>query len=296
MAGTVREGWKDDSWRLSPGDEVVPGCVMQSLLGGGVRHEVYAAFDQRLLAPVVIKIVRPGLVRDSATLRATRREIDVLTKVSHPVVVRLLDSMGSGPRPHLTMERVSGRTLSKVIHKDGPISVHRATEVGVALTSALHFAHLRGIVHLDIKPENVILGRPPRLIDFSLARPVDKAAALTSQVGTPSYAAPEQCNPPADGVPGTASDVWGVGMTLYEAVTRRRPFPKATTDSESGKPAPAPQLTMEPRPFDDAVPAAFAEVVMACLARDPGDRPTAEQAFYALAAQLGPGSEAGDPA
>lgn len=279
--------WRTDSWNLAPGDEVVPGCVMQSLLGGGRRHEVYAAFDQDRLAPVVVKIVRPGRAKDTAVLKAMKNEIDILTRLPHPVVVRILDSMASGPRPFLSQERVSGRTLYKVIKREGPISAERATELGVALASAIHFTHQRGIVHLDVKPENVILGRPPRLIDFGMARHTDKAARLSSISGTARYAAPEQCAPPATGTPGPPSDVWGLGITLYEATTGTRPFPRLDPDPDAPLDARFPQLAARAQPMPSSLPSAFARIVMECLRTDPADRPAAAEVFFALAEQVG---------
>lgn len=287
MAGSVGDDWKSDSWNLVPGDEVVPGCVMQSLLGGGRRHEVYAAFDTRLLAPVVVKIVRPRRVNDDAVLKATKREIEILRRVSHPVVVRLLDAMGSGPRPHLVVERVSGRTLYRVIHRDGPLTPARTAELGVALASGLHTIHRHGYVHLDMKPENVILGRPPRIIDFGIATTTEKAGRLTGVAGTPRSAAPEQCDAPTTGRPGAASDVWGLGFTLHEALTRTGPFPARNPDPDAPLEARFPQLALPAGPLPDGVPPPLAEIIARCLRPDPAERPSAEEAFYALAAQVG---------
>lgn len=288
MASDPGTDWRSDTWALAPGDEVVPGCVMQSLLGGGRRHEVYAAFDRNLLTPVVVKIVRPGRVQDDSVLRATQREIEILRKVSHPVVVRLLDAMGSGPRPHLVLERVPGRTLYKVIHRDGPLTAQRAAELGVALASAIHAIHRHGYVHLDVKPENVILGRPPRVIDFGIAATVERARQLRGVAGTPRCAAPEQCEPPTTGVPGPASDIWGLGATLHEAVSRTGPFPAGSQDPKASLVERFPQLRLAPRSLPESVPGSFADLVLACLRPDPADRPSAEDLFYALAAIVGP--------
>ena len=286
-ADLTGDAWRTDSWNLAPGDEVVPGCVMQSLLGGGRRHEVYAAFDEERLAPVVVKIVRPGRVKDTAVLKAMRNEIDILSRLTHPVVVRILDSMASGPRPFISQERVSGRTLYNVIKRDGPISAERATELGVALASAIHFTHQRGIVHLDIKPENVILGRPPRLIDFGMACSIDTASRMSGLCGTPPYAAPEQCSPPGTGTPVPASDVWGFGVTLYEATTRTRPFRKGDPDAAAPLDSRFPQLADEPTAMPTGLPSVFTRIVMECLRPDPADRPTAAEVFFALAQQVG---------
>jgi serine/threonine protein kinase len=123
-----------------------------------------------------------------------------------------------------------------------------------------------GWVHLDVKPTNIIMGPQPRLIDLSVARPLHELAQLRRPVGTEAYMAPEQCRPARFRELGPATDVWGLGVTLYEALAQRRPF-----DEDSG--ARFPQLTQAPAPLPDSVPSALASLVMSCLRDRPEERP-----------------------
>jgi serine/threonine-protein kinase len=136
-------------------------------------------------------------------------------------------------------------------------------------------------VHLDVKPSNIIMGAPPRLIDLSVARSAERAAALTTPIGTDAWMAPEQCDPPASGTPGFASDVWGLGASLFYAAAGYRPFPlddiDAGTDggttSRAGRRVTHPQLTMPPVPLPDRLDPALAWIIASCLTPDPADRP-----------------------
>jgi serine/threonine protein kinase len=138
--------------------------------------------------------------------------------------------------------------------------------------------HGRGIVHLDVKPANIIMGVPPRLIDLSIARSIGDAAELTVPVGTDAYMAPEQCQPGPEDPVGPPADVWGVGVSLHEAVTGRLPFPRMSPGGRH------PQLDVEPEPLESDVPAPVRDLIAACLRREPSRRPTAQ----ALAGSLEP--------
>lgn len=270
------------SWHLSPGDEVVPHCTVRGRLGGGKRFEVFSAWDDRMLSPVVVKVLRPHLLEHRGTQRGLKREIDILGRLDHPNVVRCFGASTAGDRPHLILERVPGRVVSALIRRDGAFVQERVLSLGMALSAALHYLHGRGVVHLDIKPSNVIFGRVPTLIDFSLARTVDRAAELAVNVGTTSYMAPEQCDPPSTGQPGPATDLWGLGVTLFHAAAGVRPFgegSKVATDPLEQRYL---QLSTSPAPLPDTIPTAVADVILACLRREPADRPTPLEVFAAL--------------
>ena len=262
------------SWHLSPGDEAVPHCTVLEHLGGGRRFEVLAAWDDRLLTTVIVKVVRPHLLDHAGTQRAVRREIDVLRRVDHPNVVRCFGAEADGPSPHLILQRVPGRVQSTHVRSEGPLRGDQLLELGTALASALHHLHWADVVHLDVKPSNVIVGREMTLIDFSLARPSATAAELTVHVGTTAYMSPEQCAPPTTGRPGPASDVWGLGATLVHAATGHRPFDRGSTVPTDPLEARYPQLVQPPPDLADAVDPRLAAVIRGCLARDPQDRPS----------------------
>jgi serine/threonine protein kinase len=247
-------------------------------LGGGRRYEAYLAWDDDLYALVAVKIVRPDRVGDEASLAGLRSEIDVLGRLSHPVIVRAFDAAPEGPRPHVVLEFLDGPRLSTLIRRHGVVP-EQLLPLALQLCSALHYMAGRGVLHLDVKPRNIIMAGPPRLIDLSVARRVDEVRAITSPIGTDAYMAPEQCVPERFARIGPPADVWGLGVTLYEALTARSPFP---SPEEAG--ARYPQLQAAPAPFADRrrVPPPLGDAVLSCLAPDPAARPAAGELAAAI--------------
>jgi eukaryotic-like serine/threonine-protein kinase len=259
-------------WEFRQEDEIVPGLTALKLLGGGLRYEAYLAWHERLRALVVAKVVRPDLVEDRATLAGLQREIELLERLNHPIVVRSFGGQVDGPRPHVVLEHLEGPRLSSLKRRHGPLLLEQLVALAIEISAALHYLAAEGLVHLDVKPSNVIMGGPPRLIDLSVARTLEQCATLRSPVGTDAYMAPEQAMVPSEGL-GPPADVWGLGATLHEGVTGERPFRKGVRDSTEPEER-FPQLTEEPPELPAHVPAVLAESIMACLARDPATRPT----------------------
>jgi eukaryotic-like serine/threonine-protein kinase len=259
-------------WQLRQEDEIVPGLTALKLLGGGLRYEAYLAWHERLRALVVAKVVRPDLVEDRATLAGLQREIELLERLNHPIVVRSFGGQVDGPRPHVVLEHLEGPRLSSLKRRHGPLLLEQLVALAIEISAALHYLAAEGLVHLDVKPSNIIMGGPPRLIDLSVARTLEQCATLRSPVGTDAYMAPEQAMVPSEGL-GPPADVWGLGATLHEGVTGERPFRKGVRDSTEPEER-FPQLTEEPPELPAHVPAVLAESIMACLARDPATRPT----------------------
>lgn len=251
-----------ESWDAAVGDELIPHCSVQSKLGGGFAYEAYACFDEQLLASVVIKILRPHLVHNVVALRTLVRETSILGRLNHPVIVRGLHAEVGGDRPYLALERLTGPRLSTLVRKYGPLSIEQILPLGMQLASALHYLHGCGIVHLDIKPSNIIMEATPRLIDFSIARTVEEAATLDHVVGTNQYLSPEQADPLGENFVGPGSDVWALGFTLAEAISGVRP--------ELGEPAALPGL-----------PTHVAALIRDCLDPIPEARPTPAELFNA---------------
>ncbi|WP_245154996.1 serine/threonine-protein kinase [Nocardioides sp. 1609] len=272
-------------WRLREGDPITPELTAMRLLGGGSAYEAYLAFDEITLAPVVVKIVRPDQVEDPSSLRGLDREVRALARVNHPVVVRGLRHQLDGDRPHVVLENIDGPRLSSLIRRTGRLSEQQYLPLAIDLASALHYFRHVDVCHLDIKPSNVIMGAPARLIDLSVARPGERAARLEVPIGTDFYMAPEQClpgdGPGARGLPGHASDVWGLGATLFHAVAGYRPFDEGDPDAADTE-ARFPQLVDEPYTLPDGVPAAVADVLHATLRPDPADRPAPRDVADAL--------------
>jgi len=279
MATTAKD--RRDSWDLQEGDEIAPGLTALQLLGGGTRYEALLAFDDGLHHATVVKVLRPDRIEDEGALRGLRGEAEVLASLNHPAIARLLRDGTDDERPHIVLELVEGPRLSTLIRRFGPLETEQAAPLAVEVASALHYLHGLGLVHLDVKPKNLIMGAPPRLIDLSIARSFRNAASLTVPVGTDAYMAPEQCLP-SPGRVGPAADVWGLGITLYESLVGEPAFPRGS--EEDGAPARDrfPQLTHRPAPMPSRVPSELAGAVDAALAFEPEDRPTARQMAEAV--------------
>jgi serine/threonine protein kinase len=263
-----------DSWRFAEGDEIAGSRTAVRLLGGGRRYEAYLAWDDDLYALVAVKIVRPSLLRDPFALAALAREARALAALNHPAIVRSFDAVLTGERPHLVLEFLDGPRLSTLIRRHGVVT-EQLLPLALEVCSALHYMSTRGVVHLDVKPRNVIMSGPPRLIDLSVAVVFDEVRAITTPTGTSAYMSPEQCLPEQFASIGPASDVWGLGVTLYEALTRALPFSPPERDGNAPIARRYPQVDEEPRPLGGDVPPGLAETVLACLEKRPENRPTA---------------------
>ncbi len=277
------------AWEFTEGDQISDTLTVLRLLGGGERFEAYLAFDDHRYCPVVVKVIRPDQVADEGALRGLRREYRLARSLDHPVLVRAFDLVEDGPRPHLVLEHLDGPRLSSLLRRHGPLPPQQLLPLGIEVASALHYLHREDVVHLDVKPSNIIMGAPPRLIDLSIARPVEAAARLDYTVGTDRYLAPEQADPPRSGVPGPPADVFGLGATLFEAHAGYRPFEDGVTDPDAPVEQRWPQLMDDPRPLPDGTPDELAKPLLACLDRAPQNRPSAAElaeAFEPLLAGL----------
>ncbi len=260
------------SWKFKSGDEIVPGRYALAHLGGGSAYEAYIAFDDRLGCIVVAKMLRPDQVEDQSNLRPMEREANLLNSLSHPVIVRCFDVVLEGDRPHLILEHLEGETLRRLI-KFGPVPMEQLLPLALSICSAVHYLQGEGIIHLDIKSRNIVMGVPPRLIDFSVARTVERAKKITGFVGTDAYMAPEQCAPGERGEIGPAADVWGMGAALYRAANGYVPFPRPKDYDRDVPEERFPQLFDKPEPFIAEVPLGLKEVILQCLNPVPSERP-----------------------
>jgi len=268
-------------WGFESGAEIVPGRTMQTLLGGGERFEAYVAWNHRLMTPTVIKVLRPDVVDDERARRSMAKEGDLLARLQHPGLTRLFDMDSSGPRPFIEIEYVEGPRLSTLIRRHGRLNPEQAFPLGRQLAATLHFLHAEGVLHLDVKPSNIIMGPTPRLIDLSVARRVERAHLINGFVGTDAYMAPEQADPVRWPTIGPATDTWGLGATLYHAVAKRLPHSKGRHEATGvGR---FPQLVESPAPLDAARHSpGLVELIMDCLQRSPDARPSVAELFDRL--------------
>jgi serine/threonine protein kinase len=172
------------------------------------------------------------------------------------------------------LEHLEGPTLARTIRQTGPLALEQLVPLAFQLASALQYLANEQVVHLDVKPGNVILGAPPRLVDLSVARTVEATARIRTPVGTDAYMAPEQCDPMLARI-GPPADVYGLGTTLYEAITGSVPFPRPRHFDHEDPRERFPQLDGDPAPPPSDCPQALAELVSACLSFEPAERPTA---------------------
>ena len=261
---------------------------IQEELGAGGMGVVYRAFDREVGETVALKAIRPD-VRDydPTLLDRFKQELRLARRITHRNVVRTFD-LGEVDRIYyITMEYVRGTTVATLIKEAGRLAVPAALTIGKQVCRALEVAHEAGIVHRDIKPQNLLVDPTGflKVTDFGIARltgPQTDEKALTvtgAVVGTPQYMAPEQLlGEPVDG----RADIYATGAVLYECVTGRMPYEASTPVALLGyyvREEPPP----DPASFNPEVPAAFARAILRSLERKPADRwQTASEFLHAL--------------
>jgi HAMP domain-containing protein len=261
---------------------------IQEELGAGGMGVVYRAFDREVGETVALKAIRPD-VRDldPTLLERFKQELRLARRITHRNVVRTFD-LGEVDRIYyITMEYVRGTTVASLIKEAGRLAVPAALTIGKQVCRALEVAHEAGIVHRDIKPQNLLVDPTGflKVTDFGIARlagPQTEGKALTVEgavVGTPQYMAPEQLL--GEAVDGRA-DIYATGTVLFECVTGRRVYEASTAMALlnhilSNEPLP------DPAALNPEVPAAFARAILRSLERKPADRwQTASEFLHAL--------------
>jgi len=248
--------------------------VIERELGAGGMATVYLAHDVRHDRRVALKVLRPEL---AATLGPDRfpREIRIVAKLQHPHVLPLHDSGETAGFLYYVMPYVDGESLRQKLERDGPMPVHDAVRVLREVVDALAYAHSHGVLHRDIKPDNVMLsGRHALVTDFGVARAVSEATGRSTittmgvALGTPAYMAPEQAS--ADPHVDHRADIYALGVVAYELLAGRVPFTGATPQQVL-----ASHVTETPDPVSRHRPGVSEDlerVVMRCLAKRPADR------------------------
>ncbi|NUP42273.1 MAG: protein kinase [Streptomyces sp.] len=256
---------------------------LEELLGSGAMGEVWRAADRVLGRPVAIKLLKAA---DTTDIERFRLEAQTTARLNHPHVVGVYDFGSDHGRLHLVMELVDGWTLARERSRRGSLPAREAAAIAAQVAQGLSAAHRQGVIHRDIKPANVMLttDRTVKITDFGIARFTDDsvgtATATGKILGTADYLAPER----ALGRPAQpASDVYSLGCVLYELLTGRPPFIGTTSlavvqQHVDTAPPPPHRLSADvPRPLSDHV--------LRLLAKDPVQRPSAEEAAEWLGAQ-----------
>ncbi len=279
----------------------IPGYAILGELGRGGAGVVYHARHRVLGRPVAIKMLHPGLFPSEADRRRLRAEAEAVARLQHPNVVQLYEIGEVGGSPFLVLEYVSGGTLASYL-AGRPQPPKEAAALVISLARAVHAAHLKQIIHRDLKPANVLLHRDAadrraeegaragtlspsdvlKITDFGLAKRLDRTVTGLTQTlsGTPAYMAPEQIPERAGEPPATpitpATDVYALGVILYEMLTGRPPFlgtDWVATLLQVVRRAPVP-----PRELQPGTPRDLQTICLKCLEKEPGKRyATAEE-------------------
>jgi len=248
-------------------------------LGRGGMGEVWAAYDPGLKRTVALKILKPDPTRRSTAIVRFEREVKATSKLAHPNTVRVFDfGVTEDGILYYAMELLEGPTLHQLVRTEGAVEPARAVHMMLQAARALAEAHEHGIVHRDVKPDNLIVteagGEPDfvKVIDFGIAKlddheGEDRLTKTGDVAGTPKYVAPEVVR----GEPATAgSDVWGLGATLYFLLTGKAPFRGAT--SVAIYKSVLEDAVIPPRVLAGSIPKALDAIVVRCLAKAPDER------------------------
>jgi serine/threonine protein kinase/formylglycine-generating enzyme required for sulfatase activity/cephalosporin-C deacetylase-like acetyl esterase len=260
-----------------PPKELISGSIFAGRyqvieeLGRGGMGRVYRVLDKKLGEEVALKLIKPEIAADEETIRRFRNELRTARKIGHPNVTRMYDLGEDEGTHYITMEYVRGEDLKSFIHRSGRLTVDKAVTIAEQISEGLAEAHRQGVVHRDLKPQNIMIDRDgnARIMDFGIARSVKPEGITGSAVmiGTPEYMSPEQ-------VEGKAvdprSDLYSLGIILYEMLTGRVPF---TGDSvlsvamkQKSEPAPDPQLK------NPQIPAWLGRLILKCLEKEAAER------------------------
>src|SRR5271156_4592126 len=244
------------------------------MVARGGMAQVYRARDRLLDRPVALKVLFPELSVDRAFVERFRREAQAAANLSHPNIVPVFDWGEDGGTYFIVMEFIDGRPLSAILRTAGPLHPDRAAEITGDVALALDYAHDHGVIHRDVKPGNVLITDEGqvKVTDFGIARALNTDESLTQTgavMGTATYFSPEQ----AEGIGVDArSDIYSLGVVLFEMVTGRPPFlgdtPVAVASKHVRDHPPA------PRELNPAIPPTFEAIILKAMAKDPAHRYT----------------------
>jgi serine/threonine protein kinase len=248
------------------------------LIGEGGMARVYRGRHSGLDRPVAIKELREGLTKMPELTERFLREARICARLDHPCIVRVYDTDIEEGRPYIVMELLEGETLQSVLRRQGPLTDLQAVYIAKKLLSALSYAHGQGVIHQDIKPGNIFVGRQGmvKLVDFGIAAAAGAGGkAGGAQFGTLHYMSPEQLSSrPID----ARSDIYSLGVVLYELVAGQPPF-RAVSPLELRHQ----QMVQPPPPLPDSVPVWLQEVIEKALQKDPNARfQSADEMLQAL--------------
>jgi len=263
------------------GDVIAGRYDLQEVVGTGGMSTVYRAHDRLLERTVALKVLHPHYGSDTEHAQRFRHEARAVAQLSHPGIVTVIDRGESDERQFIVFEYVDGENLKQLSGRRGPLPVQQALELTLQIADGLAFAHAHGVVHRDVKPQNVLVDGDgsAKVTDFGIARSLDAEHGMTltgTVLGTSAYLSPEQA---AGERVTAATDVYSLGVVLFELLTGDVPFPgeNAVAVAMRHLHEPPPSL-LERRPD---VPVRLAAAVERALAKDPARRFSSMDAFAA---------------
>jgi serine/threonine-protein kinase len=263
------------------GEVIADRYELEELVGSGGMSSVFRARDRLLDRHVALKVLHPHYADDDEYVERFRREARAVARLSHPNIVTVIDRGESDGRQFIVFEYVDGENLKQVLEETGPLPVRDALELALGVARGLAFAHENGLIHRDVKPQNVLLngdGRP-KVTDFGIARSLDIEHGVTQTgtvLGTSNYIAPEQAS---GGRVDTQTDVYGLGVLLFELLTNEVPFDGDNFVAVAMRHINEPPPSVLERRGD--VPPRVAAAVDRALAKDPRQRFPSMDAFAA---------------
>ncbi|MFT4039938.1 MAG: serine/threonine-protein kinase [Thermomicrobiales bacterium] len=270
---------------LAPGDVAMPGYRVVTHLRRGHDLDVYDLWSDARDCRVIGKMARPDRVDKRGVASRLLEEGRLLRRLSHPHIVRAYEVI-AGPPPVVVLETLPGETLAALSERVGRLPAREVAQLGVHLASALTYLHRQNILHLDLKPGNIIVSQGlAKVLDLSLGRPPGRARPGR---GTTGYMSPEQI---AGGQLTSAADTWGLGATLFELLTGEYacdlPDDGRTSTGASASEVCVPPPVRRYRRLAGPLPA----LIDACLHPDPGKRPDLQALRIALEAIVNASSD-----
>ena len=258
---------------LEPGDELGERYRIEGLLGQGGMGRVYKAYDKELDRTVALKVLQPELTTDPNAMQRFKQELLLASRISHKHILRIHDLGEADGVKFISMAYVEGKDLHHLLREEGKLPTARALKIAGQLCEALDAAHSEGVVHRDLKPQNVLMGKDDHVYvsDFGLAKSLESSTSgmtRTGQyLGTPKYMAPEQVEAkPVD----NRTDLYALGLILYEMVTGEEAFKGDSTLQIMYRRVK--EKPPNPKQVNPELPDSLTRVILRCLERDPARR------------------------
>ncbi|MGH9434110.1 MAG: protein kinase domain-containing protein, partial [Terriglobia bacterium] len=262
-----------ESTAIEPGTDFGPRYRIISLLGRGGMGAVYKAYDRELNRDVALKLVRPELTSQPHSMLRFKQELLLASKISHKNILRIHDLGDVNGTKFISMAYIEGEDLQQLLKRKGRLPLDQVLNIARQLCQALEAAHAEGVVHRDLKPQNILLDESGHAFvsDFGLAKSLEADAAAMTQtgaiLGTPQYMSPEQ----VEGVSADhRSDIYALGLILYELATGESAFSGATTMQIMYRRLK--QKPRDPREINRDLPPYLGRIILRCLEKDPAKR------------------------